>query len=455
MFLQQLVNGLTLGSLYAVLAIGLTLVFGVLNIINMAHGGIFMIGAFVGLFMVTVFDVNIFVALIVAMAVGAVLGYLLEFVALRPLRKKKVSHLAPLISTIGVSIFLESLALLLWGPQTRSFPPDYIGGLIDFGVFKISMVQIIGLGVSVLLMVILNVVIKKTKIGKAIRAVSMSTETAALLGINPTMIISVTVMIASALGAAAGVLVGLSFNAIEPTMGVIFVALIVAMAVGAVLGYLLEFVALRPLRKKKVSHLAPLISTIGVSIFLESLALLLWGPQTRSFPPDYIGGLIDFGVFKISMVQIIGLGVSVLLMVILNVVIKKTKIGKAIRAVSMSTETAALLGINPTMIISVTVMIASALGAAAGVLVGLSFNAIEPTMGVIIGFKGLAVLILGGLGNITGAMVGGFILGIAEIFSVAYGASTFRDAVAFGLIIVLLFWRPQGLFGSKDKGGRP
>ena len=211
MFLQQLVNGLTLGSLYAVLAIGLTLVFGVLNmsfidevqpnaIINMAHGGIFMIGAFVGLFMVTVFDVNIFVALIVAMAVGAILGYLLEFVALRPLRKKKVSHLAPLISTIGVSIFLESLALLLWGPQTRSFPPDYIGGLIDFGAFKISMVQIIGLGVSVVLMLILNIVIKKTKIGKAIRAVSMSTETAALLGINPTMIISVTVMIASALG---------------------------------------------------------------------------------------------------------------------------------------------------------------------------------------------------------------------------------------------------------------
>ena len=221
MFLQQLVNGLTLGSLYAVLAIGLTLVFGVLNIINMAHGGIFMIGAFVGLFMVTVFDVNIFVALIVAMAVGAILGYLLEFVALRPLRKKKVSHLAPLISTIGVSIFLESLALLLWGPQTRSFPPDYIGGLIDFGAFKISMVQIIGLGVSIVLMLILNIVIKKTKIGKAIRAVSMSTETAALLGINPTMIISVTVMIASALGAAAGVLVGLSFNAIEPTMGVI------------------------------------------------------------------------------------------------------------------------------------------------------------------------------------------------------------------------------------------
>ena len=293
MFLQQLVNGLTLGSLYAVLAIGLTLVFGVLNIINMAHGGIFMIGAFVGLFMVTVLDVNIFVAILGAMIVGAILGYLLEFVALRPLRRQKVSHLAPLISTIGVSIFLESVALLVWGPQTRSFPPDFIGGLIDFGTFKISMVQIIGLGVSV--------------------------------------------------------------------------------------------------------------------------------------------GL----------------------MLILNVLIKKTKIGKAIRAVSLNTETAALLGINPTLVISVTVMLASALGAAAGVLVGLSFDAVEPLMGVIIGFKGLAVLILGGLGTITGAMVGGLILGIAEVFSVAYGASSYRDAVAFGLIILLLFWRPQGLFGSKDKGGRP
>lgn len=293
MFLQQLVNGLTLGSLYAVLAIGLTLVFGALNIINMAHGGIFMIGAFVGLFMVTVYNMNIFVALIIAMIVGAILGYALEFFALRPLRKKKASHMSSLISTIGVSIFLESIALLLWGPQTRSFPPDMAGGLIDFGVFKISSVQIIGLGVSIVLMILLTLLLKRTKMGKAIRAVSMSTETAALLGINPTRIIAITVMLASALGAAAGVLVGISFDAVDPTMG------------------------------------------------------------------------------------------------------------------------------------------------------------------VMIGFKGLAVLILGGLGNVPGAMVGGFILGIAEVFSVAYGESSFRDAVAFGLIIILLFWRPQGLFGSKDKGGRP
>ena len=112
MFFQQLVNGLTLGSVYAVIAIGYTLVFGVLNIVNMAHGGIIMMGAYIGLLLVTVADWGLFPALIGAMVGGAILGYLLEVLALRPLRGKKVTHLAPLISTIGVSIFLESVALL-------------------------------------------------------------------------------------------------------------------------------------------------------------------------------------------------------------------------------------------------------------------------------------------------------------------------------------------------------
>lgn len=121
MFFQQLINGLNLGSAYAVIAIGYTLVFGVLNIINMAHGEIFMFGAFIGLMLVTAAGANIFVALIGAMLGGAVLGFLLEYLALRPLRRRKVTHLAPLISTIGVSIFLESLALKIWGPRPSLF----------------------------------------------------------------------------------------------------------------------------------------------------------------------------------------------------------------------------------------------------------------------------------------------------------------------------------------------
>lgn len=235
----------------------------------------------------------------------------------------------------------------------------------------------------------------------------------------------------------------------------IFPALAGAMIGGAVLGYALELLALRPLRKHKATHLAPLISTIGVATFLESVALMVWGPQTRSFPSAFGNELMDMGVFKISGIQIISLGTAVVLMVLLTIMLNRTKVGKAIRATSENAETAGLLGINTGRIITLTVMLASALGAAAGVLIGLSFNAIEPTMGTAMGLKGLAVLIMGGLGNVKGAMAGGFILGIAEVFSVAYGTSSYRDAVAFGLIILILFIRPEGLFAKAGKGGRP
>ena len=154
------------------------------------------------------------------------------------------------------------------------------------------------------------------------------------------------------------------------------------------------------------------------------------------------------------MIQIVILAVSFGLMIALRFWLAKTKMGKSIRATAENIETAGLLGVDTSKVIVVTVMLASGLGSIAGVLVGLAFNAVEPTMGISMGFKGLAVLILGGLGNITGAMVGGLILGVAEVFSVAYGESSYREAVAFGLIMVLLFIRPQGLFGGAAKGGR-
>lgn len=250
-------------------------------------------------------------------------------------------------------------------------------------------------------------------------------------------------------GAFIGLILATKFN-----IG-IFGALLGSMVAGAGLGYLMERLALRPLRRRKVSELAPLISTIGVSIFLESLALRLFGPQAQSFPPVYSTQIFEIGGLKISVVQILILAISFGLMVVLRFWLSKTQLGKSIRATAENIETANLLGVDTKKIIVLTVMLASALGGGAGVLVGLAFNAIEPTMGITMGFKGLAVLILGGLGNITGAMVGGLLLGVAEVFSVAYGVSSYRDAVAFGLIIVLLFIRPQGLFGSQEQqGGR-
>lgn len=251
------------------------------------------------------------------------------------------------------------------------------------------------------------------------------------------------------IGAFVGLMLVMKFNA------GIFTALAGAMIAGAILGFLLERVALRPLRRREVSHLAPLISTIGVSIFLESLALKVFGPQAQSFPPLLSGQLFELGTLKISMIQIVILGVSFALMAVLRFWLAKTKLGKSIRATAENIETAGLLGVNTGRVIVMTVMLASGLGAVAGVLVGLAFNAVEPTMGISMGFKGLAVLILGGLGNITGAMAGGLLLGVAEVFSVAYGESSYREAVAFGLIMVLLFIRPQGLFGSSPaQGGR-
>ena len=250
-------------------------------------------------------------------------------------------------------------------------------------------------------------------------------------------------------GAFAGLVLVTKFNVN------IFLAMAGAMATGAILGFCMEKLALRPLRRRASSHLAPLISTIGVAIFLESAALRIFGPQAQAFPPVFGGGLLDFGIFKISFVQIVILVISFGLMLLLRFWLANTRLGKSIRTTAENIETAGLMGINTGRIIILTVMLASGLGAVAGVMVGLAFNAVEPTMGVTMGFKGLAVLILGGLGNITGAMVGGLILGVAEVFTVAYGASSYRDAVAFGLIIFLLFLRPQGLFGSQSvQGGR-
>lgn len=227
------------------------------------------------------------------------------------------------------------------------------------------------------------------------------------------------------------------------------VALLAAVAISAVLGLLLEYTALRPLRKKNVPHLASLISTIGFAILMEEAMHKFFGADSRAFPQSFGDTTFDLGIIQIRSVDLVILGIAVVLMFVLHFWIQKTKMGKAIRATAENADTANILGINTNMVIVITVMLASALGGVAGILIGMAYSALIPTMGMTLGFKGLAVLILGGVGSIPGAMVCGVLLGIIEVFTVAYGDSSYRDAVAFGLIILILLLKPEGLFGRK------
>ena len=228
----------------------------------------------------------------------------------------------------------------------------------------------------------------------------------------------------------------------------IIVAFLGAILATAAMGYLLERLALRPIRRRGASHLASLISTIGISIMLENLAHHLFGAGNKPFPTSFGDIQFSLGSTTIYMVQIIILVISLVLMGGLSTWLQKAKTGKALRATAENLETASILGINTRKIITSTVMVASTMGGIAGVLVGMAFNYINNQMGLPMGLKGLAIIIMGGMGNVNGAMAGGLILGLSETFIVAYGNSGYRDAIAFIAIIVILLIKPQGLFGQ-------
>ncbi len=197
MFWQQLLNGLTLGSSYALIALGYTMVYGIIQLINFAHGDIFMLGAFVGWFLVSVAGVNIVVALLGAMAFCMLTGMLVERVAYRPLRGKS-SRLSPLISAIGVSIFLSTLMVLIASPNARRYPEVIPSHTVSLGSLELSSLQIIILLLSAALMVGLEIMVQKTRMGKAMRACSQDLDAAALMGINVNRIISLTFAVGSA-----------------------------------------------------------------------------------------------------------------------------------------------------------------------------------------------------------------------------------------------------------------
>ena len=211
MIYQQLINGLMLGASYALVAIGYTLIFGVLNLLYFAHGEVFMVGAFVGLFLVVHLGLGIYGALIGAMVACALLGVLSVFVAVRPVPKDR--PLAPLISTIGLTIVLQNAAVYFIGGQQLAFPEAIKQTLYHVGPVTVSSTQLFILGVAVTLMVLRWLFIERSKTGRGIRAVAENHETAALLGVDVNRIVLITFVIGSGIAGIAGVLDGLKNSA--------------------------------------------------------------------------------------------------------------------------------------------------------------------------------------------------------------------------------------------------
>jgi branched-chain amino acid transport system permease protein len=316
-FLQQLINGVSLGAIYSLIALGYTMVYGVLKLINFAHGDVYMVGAFMGYY--------------IANGLGA------------------------------------------RGAQMLGQSAD---GLIARGL--------------------------------------------------------------------------LSSGTMEPSLITALVVMLMAMAICAALGVIIERFAYRPVRK--YSRLTALITAIGVSLLLENGGQVVFGADPKFFPELFKKRNIElFGGASINSADIIVLIIALVLMIALQLIVYRTKTGRAMRAVSFNLQSAKLMGINTDRIIMFTFALGSALAAAAGVLVAIRIPRIDPLMGILVGLKAFVAAVLGGIGNIPGAMLGGLLIGITETMVVGYLSPTYKDAVAFAILILILLFRPSGLLGSVSQ----
>jgi branched-chain amino acid transport system permease protein len=286
---QQVINGLQLGFVYALIALGYTMVYGIIRLINFAHGDVFMVGAFVGFFAISVLQLSLIPALLLAVLVCMILGVTIERLAYRPLRMKNAPRIAALITAIGVSIFLEYFTSLkfVFGPNIRTFPRPF------------------------------------------------ELESWTVLGLN------------------------------------------------------------------------------------------------------------------ITNVQVIVFAVAILMLVLLQFVVYRTKMGMAMRGVSYDFDTSRLMGVNVDRVVSFTFALGSALAATGGILFAIAYPQVHPFMGIMPGLKAFVAAVLGGIGIIPGALLGALIMGQAEVMTAAFISTTWKDAVAFGILIVVLMVKPTGLLGKR------
>ncbi|TDT66974.1 branched-subunit amino acid ABC-type transport system permease component [Hypnocyclicus thermotrophus] len=366
MFIQQLINGLSLGSIYALIALGYTMVYGILKLINFAHGEIYMIGTYIGY-------------------------YFFRMTFVLGLAKKYAVN-----SKIAVN-FLDKQEIISQNPKLLM---KYIANNFnEFGIIKDSNFR----------KSITNVAVEQAK---GLKHMSEF--------INSNSII------------------------------IFLLLLIVSMFLTALVGIIIEKLAYKPLRN--ASRISVLLTALGVSIFIQNAGIKIFGGDPKAFPqliPSKFYNITDN--ILISNHQIIIIFVSIILMILLEIIVHYTKVGKAMRAVSFDKSTAELMGIDVNKIISFTFAIGSALAAAAGILIGMRFNKIDPLMGMMPGIKAFVAAVLGGIGSIPGAVIGGLIMGISESLVVGYISSTYRDAIAFAILIVILLIKPSGIFGKNVK----
>ena len=235
----------------------------------------------------------------------------------------------------------------------------------------------------------------------------------------------------------------------------LILAITLSIVLCAILGVVIDFFAYRPIRN--APKISALITAIGMSFLLESLALIIFGANPKVIDPKYIPAFLSndnkmkLGFLQISTLTIFVIAITVICMVALNLFIKKTKLGKATRAVSQDTGAAQLMGINVNKTIAITFAIGSGLGALGGALYAIVYPQIEPYMGMLPGLKAFIAAVFGGIGSIPGAMVGGYVLGLLEAYVKGSSLTTWANPIVFGVLILILIFRPNGLFGKNMK----
>lgn len=424
--IQQLLNGLTVGGIYALIALGYTMVYGIIKLINFAHGDIFMIGAFAGFFAITLIT-DLFIGTLVASSIGAVVS---EY-------KLIIAIVSSIIFCGLLGLFVERVA---YRPLREGSPKTIIGSAI--GLAFIIFVAVFGKGefqmdTALLFLVILGML--SILSFAYIRYAGNNIKSLSKENINQKIIVYSVLYIIAFI-----ILAYLAWYFDMTTM--VFVSFAFVLLV-----YWLVVSRVKSTNAGGNSRINALISAIGMSMILSNMVMLLRGTSDQPYRMGFFTGTINIGSFSVSSLQIFIIVFSFILMGILFYIIHKTKFGLSMRAVSHNLNAARLMGINPDKVIAMTFVIGSALAGVAGVLVGTYYQSVSPNIGMMYGLKAFVAAVLGGIGSIPGAVVGGIVLGIAEVVGIAFLSSSYKDAIAFGILILILIIKPTGIFGKTMK----